>query len=165
MDNQIIQANALFGQIQTGEPYHCPNCGAAIRNVLRYTTYSSPREPRKPLDDFGEHLNYLSCDNCHQCTRVARMGSAILPFEWPARVTSEGEARTIQAALTEIIRQVGPQGGSQDPAASIVYRLLAGTLAPEAAISQIRAIVDGAMAGMLVEEPVPLFHGVQEVVE
>jgi len=164
MDNQIIQANALFGQIQTGEPYRCPNCGAAIRKILHYNDYGG-HACWKPLDAYGNHLHYLSCYNCNKVTRVAQIGSTVLPFDWPMNVTGEGEARTIQAALTEIIRQVGPQGGSQDPAASIVYRLLAGTLAPEAAISQIRAIVDGAMAGMLVEEPVPLFHGVQEVVE
>lgn len=138
MSNESIAHNDNSA-IQTAPPYHCPACGAAIRQVLRYNDYRNPAAIWKPLDDFGEHLQYLNCTACHTCTRVVRVGDAILPFQWPANANGEEEARVVAQGIADIIERVGPQGGT-DPAASIVYRLLAGVLAPETAIVEIRKL-------------------------
>ena len=154
MSESIITETPKTRQIQT-PPYTCPRCGAAIREILHYTDNLNPRSAWKPLDDYAEHLHYLNCTACDKCTRVARLGDAVLPFDWPENVDAEGEARTIAAVLAEIVQRVGPQGGT-DPAASIVYRLLASTLAPEAAIREIRALVQDATGEAMIE-PVPVF--------
>ena len=71
---------------------------------------------------------------------MVRLGDAVLPFHWPADVDGEGEARIVAQGIAHIIEMVGPQDGT-DPAAAIVYRLLAGVLAPETAITEIRELV------------------------
>jgi hypothetical protein len=147
--------------IQTEQPYHCPECGAPIppRRILHYSRFRSPNAIHKPLDDFEDHVNYLHCVYCHCCSRVARLGNAILPFDWPDNCDAEQEARTVAQALARIVQEIGPQGTACDPAAAIVYRLIAGTLAPQLAITQIRELVDRAMAGaLLVDEAMPVFE-------
>jgi hypothetical protein len=149
MSKTIILENS-DSAIQTAPPYTCPHCGASIRQVLRYNDYRNPAAARKPLDDFGEHLQYLNCTACHTCTRVVRLGDVILPFRWPDDVDAEGEARIVAQGIARIIEMVGPQDGT-DPAAGIVYRLLAGVLAPGTAITEIRELVHAAE----VPEPEP----------
>lgn len=136
--------------IQTEQPYHCPNCGAIVSDILHYSDYVHATIP-KPLDDLGEHLQYLNCRKCSKCTRVVRLGDTILPFEWPAGIDGQGERDLINALLRQIVREVGPQGDA-DPVASIVYRLLGGTLAPKGAIREIRALVDSAIKGAMVHQ-------------
>jgi len=154
VSEKIIAEKPETRQIQT-PPYTCPACGTTIREVIQYLDYHNPAWPRKPLDAFAEHLHYLLCPACDKCTRVARLDDAVLPFDWPENVDADGEARTIAQALAEIVQRVGPQNGS-DPAASIVYRLLAHRIQPDAAILEIRALVQEA-TGEAMTETMPVF--------
>ena len=101
-----------------------------------------------------QHLHYLLCPACDKCTRVARLGDAVLPFEWPENRNADDEARVIADALAEIVAQVGPDAGT-DPAAGIVYGLLAHRIQPDAAILEIRALVQQAV-GQAMTETVPV---------
>lgn len=161
MSSTIILENGNSA-IQTAPPYTCPTCGEPIRRVLKYNNYHNPTAAWKPLDDFGEHVQYLNCTACHTCTRVVRLGDAILPFHWPDSVDAEGEARIVAQGIAHIIEMIGPQDGT-DPVAAIVYRLLAGVLAPETAITEIRELVHSVQ----VPEPQPKYifqHQVEEMV-
>ena len=142
MNDRILAQPAGNGKIQTAPPYHCPTCGAPIREVLQYSHFISPTALRKPLDDLAEHLHYLNCHTCGKCQRVARVGDAVLPFDWPRDVTPEEEARVLARLVKHLVVEAGPQQDGGDPAASIVWRLLAGTLAPLAAIGEIHALVE-----------------------
>jgi len=160
MDNQIIAQYLFTNKIQTTAPYTCPTCGAAITHILHYPDWTSPRAVRKPLDDLGQHLDYLLCDDCDGCHRVARLGDIILPFGWPPQCTAVDELQVITAALTAILERYGPQG-TGDPAAAIVYRLLAGSSTPGAAIDAIRQLArDEAREAMMPGEPVFSFSEV-----
>lgn len=158
MTDRIIH-NDGKNAIQTEQPYRCPACGASIRRILFYRDYMPLVGRWKPLDDFADHFNYLDCKACGKCSRVARLGDAVLPFEWPENCDGEQEARTVAQALARIVAEIGPQGATCDPAAAIVYRLIAGTLGPQNAIAQIRDLVDRAMVGaLLVDEAMPVFE-------
>jgi hypothetical protein len=93
---------------------------------------------------------------------VATLGDAILPFSWPDNVDAEGEARTIAQKIARIIEEIGPQNGP-DPAASIVYRVLAGALSPTAAIEKIRELVQFGILGAI-DSPEPNHFRQQEAV-
>ncbi|MCP4542670.1 MAG: hypothetical protein GY832_36570 [Chloroflexi bacterium] len=147
MDNSIIDPHAGNGNhpIQTRPPYHCPHCQNPVPRVLEYNAYRNPHAAWKPLDDLGEHLVYLHCEPCNTAHRAARLGFVILPFDWPPTVDAQGEARTLTAALAEIARLTDPQPGDDtgiDPFAAIIYRTLAGTITPQAAILEIRQLVE-----------------------
>lgn len=130
-------------QIQIGPVYHCWTCGAPASGLLgwREAMCGAPTF----LDDWADHIAYLrlpkSCDQAGHPHRVARLGAAITPLRWDEDGPVEARVAAIRQALDDLVRQVGPRGAPEDPAASIVYRLLAGVLAPEVAIREIRALM------------------------
>jgi hypothetical protein len=140
--------------IQVGPVYTCWVCGAPAKGLRGYReTIVGPTV----LDDWADHIAYLrlpeSCRLRHHPTRVARLGAAITPLRfaydndpgYPESV--EERIRAIQEAVARLAREVGPQGAPEpDPAASIVYRLLAGVLAPETAIEEIRELLSRPVA-------------------
>ncbi|MCP4540683.1 MAG: hypothetical protein GY832_26390 [Chloroflexi bacterium] len=158
MDNHTISLPIKNDDhIQPAPPYHCPHCGAPIYEILQYDHCHTSTS--KPLDTFGHHLQYLNCHACHQRQQVARLGDAILPFDWPPSATAKEKARYIAHLLQRIAREVEPQGSNSGSATSIVYRLLAGTLAPESAIHGIRELVhDGILGALDVQEPEFIFQ-------
>jgi len=138
-------------KLQTGPVYRCPVCGTVARRLIPYYEVISPGGH---LDAWGDHIAYLdlptTCKAAGHPARVAVFGSAILPLIFPGdrdreyHTTTEECVERIQKALERIVQEVGPHPATPDPAASIVYRLVAGVLAPEPAIQEIRSL---AMAG------------------
>lgn len=138
-----------LNRIQVGPVYTCWVCGAPARGLRGFReTIGGPTV----LDDWADHIAYLrlpeSCLRQHHPTRVARLGAAITPlvFHYDSNPYNpepvEERIRTIREAIARIAREYGPQGPpAADPAAGIVYRLLAGILAPEQAIREIRELL------------------------
>jgi hypothetical protein len=139
----------MKAKIQTGPVYHCPTCNAAVRRLIPYRAIISPGGH---LDAWGDHIAYLDlplvCKKALHPARVAVFGAAIVPLVFPGdhdrhhHVTTEECVTLLQQALAQIVREVGPRPTIHDPAASIVYRLVAGVLAPQAAIVEIRALAE-----------------------
>ena len=105
-----------------------------------------------PLDDWAEHIAYLrlTC-GCKDVSRVAKFGDAITPLRFHENVREFGSWRELVYANVKAVREavaflaanVPEDARTSDPAARVVYGLLAGTLAPEQAIAQIRAMREG----------------------
>lgn len=130
---------------QVGPVYRCWVCGKPARGLWPYTDIVAMGCPTL-LDDWADHIAYLdlpqSCIRGGHPSRVARLGAAITPLDFPTPDRGvEERIAAIRRALDLLVRQVGPRGVPEDPAASIVYRLLAGVLAPEVAIREIRALI------------------------
>ncbi len=149
MTAQIITYVTHMGKVQAQQPYHCPECWATVdaAHVLRYSDYLNPRAIWKPLDDYARHLDYINCPTCGTCTRVARIGSAILPLDWPEDVDAAGEARIMAEALAFLVNHV-PEA-NEDRAARIVWRLLARQITPAAAIRAIEELAAVAANGAI----------------
>jgi hypothetical protein len=152
---------------QIGPPWKCFDCGAPAR-LACYTDYHNPRAIPKPLDTWGAHIWYLLDLPCSHPPRVARLGDAITPLLFPydhddTRRTQQEQAdneresiRLIREALADIAALHGPNPQA-DPAAAIVWRLVAGAITPETAIREIREIVQSAMLAALDAQPEPEF--------
>lgn len=141
-----ISQNAGNGKSQTGPVYRCPACGAPARRLI---PYSENAIGGGHLDEWGDHIAYLdlpaSCRQAGHPARVATLGNAVASLTFPydsngGRATTEQCIALIRQTLDTLAREVGPQP-AHDPAASIVYRLLAGLLSPQAAIEHIHALV------------------------
>ncbi len=151
MSSTIIPDNGN-NTIQTGPVYCCPECGAACTGIdsaeEAHAVFGAlPRW----MQDWKDHVGYLKraarCgDERHFGCRVVRLGAAILPVDWPRHTPEEERIVIIREALDRIAQEVGPAGAPHAPAASIVYRLLAGVLAPQTAITEIRELVHSAEA-------------------
>ncbi len=153
-------------KIQTGPVYHCPKCNAVARRLIPYREIISAGGH---LDAWGDHIAYLDLpDACKQAlhpARVAVFGTAVLPLIFPCdrtrhhTTTTEECIALLQQAIAQIIRKVGPHKPVHDPAVSIVHRLIAGLIAPQAAITEIRELVHFATPAVLqVPEPVLAFQ-------
>jgi hypothetical protein len=145
--------------IQTGPIYHCPTCNATARCLIPYREIISPGGH---LDAWGDHIAYLdlpiACKQALHPARIAVFGTAAIPLIFPGdhsalaaqdkctrhhHVTTEECVALLQQAIAQIVREVGPEKPTHDPAASIVCRLVAGILAPNAAIAEIRQLQAG----------------------
>lgn len=169
MDTNIVPQNETSNKTQIGPPYTCFTCGEPSLGIRCYAEYVSPRAIPKPLDRWGEYIWYLvragSCRQAEHPCRVARLGDAITPLvtgdrDAPRATTvaeinerEEQAIANVRAALAAIAAAHGPNPQA-DPATSIVYQLIAGTLTPQAAIAEIGALCHRAIAGALETEPV-----------
>jgi len=152
MDTKIVPQNENENKTQLGPPYVCFTCGAPSTGIRCYLEFLSPRAIPKPLDTWGEYIWYLwlpqSCREAGHSARVVRLNDAIAPL---AQATIE----RVQAALAVIAAAHGPNPKA-DPAASIVWQLVAGTITPADAIARIGALCHQAVVGALETEPVLL---------
>ena len=133
----------VFSKVQTGPIYHCPTCGATAKCLI-------PHSNGGHLAAWRDHIAYLDlpapCRQANHPTRVAVLGAACTPLAFPydddaTSATTEECVALIREALDRIVQETGPTGAPHDPAANIVYRLLAGVLAPEPAIAEIRELI------------------------
>lgn len=145
MNAHILSQHAGNGKPQTGPVYRCPICGAPAHRLIPYSQYALPGGH---LDDWGDHIAYLdlptSCRQAGHPARVAVLGHAVASLVFPydshgGHATTEECITLIRQAL-DTLAQIG-QPSPHDPAASIVYRLLAGLLSPQAAIEHIHALM------------------------
>ena len=150
--------------VQTGPVYHCPTCGAPARRLIPYSENSLPGGH---LDEWGDHVAYLDlpagCRRAGHPARVAVLGSAVasltFPYDAGGRATTEECVALIRRTLDALAQEVGPEP-AHDPAASIVYRLLAGRLTPDAAVTEINELCHFGVVGALETEPEFAWQGV-----
>lgn len=145
MDKVILPQHAENIKPQIGPVYHCPACGAPARRLIPYAENAIGGSR---LDEWGDHIAYLdlpaACRQAGHPARVAILGSVVVSLIFPydtngGRATTDECVALIRQALDTLARIVPPP--AHDPAAAIVYRLLAGLLTPENAIGEIRALV------------------------
>ena len=135
---------------QTGPVYHCPVCGKPAYRLIPYSEHATGNGH---LDAWGDHIAYLdlraSCRADGHPARVAILGTAIAPLIFPRSpdgtvVTGECVA-LIRQTIDTLAQEAGPHA-THDPAAAIVYRLMAGLISPQAAVEEIHALADEAVA-------------------
>ncbi len=132
--------------IQTGLVYACFHCGQTAASL---TPWPVDHRNYSPLDDWASHIAYLrlTC-GCKNLSRVAKLGDAITPLRFHENVQEFGSWRELVHANVEAVRvavaylaaSIPEDERKSDPASRVVYGLLAGTLPPEQAIAQIRAM-------------------------
>ncbi len=127
--------------VQTGPLYQCFECGQPMLVNLRFNQIPMGGG-YSPLDEFQEHIWYVKKDCKCQPQRVVRLGDCIAPLmpSGPRNTLTAIDIPAIIAGLAAIARTVRPEDRTCEPAAKIVYGLLAGHVSPEHAIDQIRAI-------------------------
>ena len=139
MDNQIITPNGNGHKpTQVGPPWRCFECGAPASRLACYTEYTPAAAVPKPLDAWGAHIWYLLGLTCNHSPRVARLGNAITPLvTYTDDDNSERHAiARVREALAAIAAAHGPNS-QRDPAAAIVWQLVAGAITPTDAIREI----------------------------
>ena len=131
---QIIPV--LQHNVQLKPPYHCPYCKTPARNLVLYGEWMNPRSLHKQLDDYSQQIGYLLTDCTHN-TRVAVLGFAIAPLEWPSDHCSEPrKVHVLTRVLSEMAAFIPTH--QVDTITRIVYELLSGRLTPDSAIAQLK---------------------------
>lgn len=138
--------------VQTGPVYHCFNCGASPA-----TFTASFRACGSALDAWSLYIWYLKLPcRCETASRVVRLGDWIAPLKvsGPEGLTS-ADIPAIQIALQAILKVMPPDKQPRDPAARIVYNLLAGSVSPVEAITQLHGWARNPNHPTLIRLPAP----------
>jgi hypothetical protein len=120
--------------LQTGEPFHCWECGALDQGG-RYLIID-----HSPLERYIDHIYYMQLD-CGHNPRCVRLGDTVAPLPPLDRSIPENLA-IVQDGLARLARAVPPDQRHQDPLARVVYLLVARRIAPQTAINQLRTLID-----------------------
>lgn len=152
-ENSIARNGNAHKATQIGPPWHCFECGAEVEDIDCYLKYLSKKGTAKPLDTWGEHIWYLRlpapCRQAGHTVRVARLGDAITPLITYEDGRGEDQAiANVREALATIAAVHGANP-STDPAAKIVYRLVAGAITPGAAVEEVRELCHSGVLGAL----------------
>ncbi len=132
--------------VQTGPLYKCFQCGQPMLVSLHFNQIPMGGG-YSPLDEFQDHIWYVTKDCKCQPGRVVRLGDCIAPLvpSGPRNTLTPADIPAIRAALAAIARAVRPEDRRCDPAARVVYLLLAGQMAPDKAIAEIRGMATSAV--------------------
>lgn len=120
--------------VQTGEPFHCWECGAPDRGGMYLIIDNSP------LEAYARYIYYMKLD-CGHNNRCIRLGDAIIPLQ-PLDRSIDENLTDVQDGLERITLLVPPDEREQDPVARIVYLLLARRIAPQSAIDQLHYLIE-----------------------
>jgi hypothetical protein len=126
--------NETMVPVQTGPVYHCFACSGPA------TLFQNFRPCGSLLDQWSNHIWYLKLD-CKCNPRVVRLGDCIAPLiSSGLDGLTPGDIPLIRAGLEAIAHAIPLDERCVDPAAWVVYNLLAGTLSPDQAICQIKGM-------------------------
>lgn len=132
--------------VQPGPVYTCFTCGGPARLDRAFSQmnrqYGGSGYGLLELDEWGDYIWYLRKPCRCRPERVVRLGDCLAPL-YPRDADyglSPADIPRVRQALAAIAAAVPPGGRSCDPAAAVVYRLLAGWLSPDGAIAEIRAL-------------------------
>jgi hypothetical protein len=92
-----------------------------------------------PLEAYAGHIYYMRLA-CGHNPRCVRLGDAIAPLRPLDRSIDENLA-TVRESLAHLAQAVPPDQQNQEPVSKIVYLLVAGRIAPQTAINQLRGLV------------------------
>ena len=133
--------------LQKGPAYSCFRCGLPAHGITPWTvSFTSP----SPLDAWAGHIGYLKLTcACRAASRVARLGDWITPLalhtdleafpSWEA--FTDANVQAVRQAVAAIAAAVPADVLALDAPARIVHQVLAGLLAPSAAIAEIHALL------------------------
>ena len=151
LNNTITTARSVMAQatlpIQLGPDYQCFTCGAPAQGLQVWSELPHGRG-YSPLDSWGDHIAYLilpGCPSAHM-PRVAKLGDCITPLTFEDQHMTQcrwAEAQqhnitAIRDALAALAAAVPEDERHNDPATRLVCDLIAGRIAPAAAIAQMR---------------------------
>lgn len=144
--------------VQAGPLYKCFVCGGPALIGRSFAdgarVFLSAGHGSSPLDEWGEHIWYLQKYCKCQPERVVRLGDCIAPLETGPDGLAPAAIPQIRELLAHIAGAVPEELRRNDPAASLVYRLLDGRIAPENAILELREMI---VSGQPVAAP-PIFQ-------
>ena len=119
--------------VQIGEPFRCWECGSHDQGGMFLIIDHSP------LEAYTDHVYYMRLA-CGHNPRCVRLGDAITPLRPLDRSIDENLA-SVREGLTHLAKAVPPDQQNQEPVSKIVYLLVAGRIAPQTAINQLRGLV------------------------
>ena len=119
--------------VQVGEPFRCWECGSLDQGGMFLIIDHSP------LVAFADHVYYmrLACGHNNRCVRL---GDAIAPLH-PLDLSIDENLASVREGLAYLAKAVPPDQQNQEPVSKIVYLLVAGRIAPQTAINQLRGLV------------------------
>ena len=149
----------VIGQVQFGPVYRCWICGEPVARLVPYHEWLPPPTA---MDRYADHLAYLDLSfeckqRCHP-SRVAMVGPAVTPVDWPRgaptaeRVQAIQEAITLLAAKLQDKQAVGRLEGFDDVLA-LSLRLYGRAMNPAQGAGEIRALVTQAIDAVV--SPLP----------
>lgn len=148
----------MMAPIQTGPVYRCWVCGRPAAGIIEF---SEAMGGPTALDRYAEYIGYLDLDRlCRQAghpSRVARLGKAITPLDFPPGCSLEEKIQAIREAV-EFLTSFGVREETlPDRIARIVHLVHVGALRPSDAIQDICNL-----AGIRLV-PIPAFEPLPEV--
>ncbi len=119
--------------VQIGEPFRCWECGSPDQGGMFLIIDHSP------LEAYADHVYYMHLA-CGHNPRCVRLGDAIAPLRPLDRSIDENLA-SVREGLAHLAKSLPPDQQNQEPVSKIVYLLVAGRIAPQTAINQLRGLV------------------------
>ena len=119
--------------VQIGEPFRCWECGSPDQGGMFLIIDHSP------LEVYADHVYYMRLA-CGHNPRCVHLGDAIAPLPPLDRSIDENLA-CVREGLAHLAKAVPPDKQNQEPVSKIVYLLVAGRIAPQTAINQLRGLV------------------------
>jgi hypothetical protein len=145
--NGGVNAATVAVPLQKGPAYTCFRCGLPTRGLTPWAvSFTSP----SPLDAWAGHIGYLKLTcACRAASRVARLGGWITPLafhtdldafpSWEA--FTDANVQAVRKAVAAIAAAVPAEDLALDIPTRIVHHVLAGRLAPAAAVAEINALL------------------------
>lgn|GEM_PF-1151905 len=119
--------------VQIGEPFRCWECGSQDQGGMFLIIDHSP------LEAYADHVYYMRLA-CGHNPRCVRLGDAVAPLR-PLDRTIDENLACVREGLAGLAKAVPPDKQIQEPVSKIVYLLVAGRIAPQTAINQLRRLV------------------------
>jgi hypothetical protein len=128
----------MAAPVQLMPPYRCWVCGKPVKGIIPYAlAMGGPTV----LDRYADYIGYLDLDRtCREQghpSRVARLGPAITPLDFPAGATLEQKFQAIREALELLVVQSAREETLVDKIANVIYLTYAGAMPPDEALRQI----------------------------
>ncbi len=136
----------LSGKVQFGPVYRCFICDEPVRLIPFHEWVIGPTV----LDRYADHIAYLDlafdCKQDHHPARVAVVGPAIMPVDWPVRCTTSVKITAIRAAMVSLQQSLEERTytGLFDKALVVALELHSQLIAPALGAQQIRALATSA---------------------
>ena len=137
----------LVVPLQAGPAYTCFRCGLPAHGITPWpVSFTSP----SLLDAWAGHIGYLKLTcACPAAGRVARLGDWITPLalhtdleafpSWEA--FADANLQAVRRAVAALAAAVPADDLALDAPARIVHQVLAGRLAPAAAVAELQALL------------------------
>jgi len=119
--------------VQIGEPFRCWECGSPDQGGMFLIIDHSP------LEAYADHVYYMRLA-CGHNPRCVRLGDAIAPLR-PLDLSIDENLASVREGLAYLAKAVPLDQQNQEPVSKIVYLLVAGRIAPQTAINQLRGLV------------------------